>query len=261
MAGFSLSKWYMDGVADDGGALVAYAAELGWGALRLSYASALHRPAGGEPRSWSSLRGSAPPSFDGTSLTWSSRPLGLEGRWTSMAGPIEATVLDSADGSVTWRCHQPLARARVTLPDGSALVGLGYTERLELTIAPWKMPIDELRWGRFTGEAGSLVWIDWRGPYAKQLVYHDGRLVGPARVGDDAVEAEDGSVRLAIDPGAVLREGALGRTALAVIPEVDRLFPARILATEERKWCARGALTTAAGTITGQVIHEVVRWR
>jgi hypothetical protein len=261
MPTFSLSKWYMDCVGDDGSALVAYAAELRWGALVLHYASALERPAAGEPRASSSLARAPLPTLEGEVLTWSSRALGIEGRWRSLSAPIEATVFASPDGSVMWRCHQPLARAEIVLPSGARLSGLGYTERLDLTLAPWKMPIDELRWGRFTGERDSVVWIDWRGPYDKRLVYHDGCLVDRATVGQEAIESEDGALRLAIHPGVVLREGALGRTALSVIPDFERLFPAGILATEERKWLARGTLTTARGTAHGWVIHEVVRWR
>jgi protein-S-isoprenylcysteine O-methyltransferase Ste14 len=43
------------------------------------------------------------------------------------------------------------------------------------------------------------------------------------------------------------------------VPGIER-FPARILAVDERKWCAHATLEDASGTDEGWVIHEVVRW-
>jgi hypothetical protein len=48
----------------------------------------------------------------------------------------------------------------------------------------------------------------------------------------------------------------LGRTALSIIPKVERLFPWRILHIRETKWRSRGLLDG----VSGWAIHEEVRW-
>lgn len=257
---FTLSKWYLDCVGSDGDALVAYAAEMRWGPLALRYASTLRRrPGTSVAVAGATLREVPWPMENGADVTWSAPRLGLEGRWAALDRPIEATVLESTDGSVLWRCLQPRARATLT-HEGERIEGLGYVEVLTLTMPPWRLPIDELRWGRFLGERHALVWIDWRGPHSRRLVWLDGVAVRGAHMDTEGLASEGGEARLSIDPGGLLRRGALGRTALSVVPAVDRLFPVRILATDEAKWCARGVLEAAGDRDTGWVVHEVVRW-
>jgi hypothetical protein len=258
MGSFRLSKWYMDCVAEDGDVVIAYAAELRWGPVSLHYGSVLWREAGTQARVRSTFRGSLEPTLTGEVLAWSCPELELDGRWSALAPPVEATILESSEGRVHWRCHQPRARAEITL-GSRALRGLGYTESVLLTVEPWRMPIDELRWGRFVGERSSLVWIDWRGEHGRHLLLLDGAEVGPARIDARSVANDRGDVRLHIEEGGALRRGAIGKTALASIPGIER-FPARILAVDEQKWCAPGTLEDARGSDRGWVVHEVVRW-
>jgi hypothetical protein len=255
---FELSKWYLDVVSDDGDAFIAYNAEVRWRALALAYTSTLVQRAGQETRVESTLRSAAAPVLSGGVLSWSAPALGVAGKWTSLAPPTADTILASDEGRVEWRCHQPRARAEVTFDRAPAIRGLGYTEHLTLTLPPWQMPIDELRWGRFLSEDATLIWIDWRGAHRKQLVLLDGAPLGDARIDERGVEA--GPVRLTLAEPRVLRQGALGKTALAVLPAVETVLPVRILATDERKWLARGTLEHGGVRAGGWVIHEVVRW-
>jgi len=135
--------------------------------------------------------------------------------------------------------------------------GLGYAEHLELSVEPWHMPIDSLRWGRFVGERSSLVWIDWRGAHDKKLVLFDGKPLASPEIDERAVGGE--GVHLDIGEGTTLRSGKLGKTALELVPGLER-FPMRILAVDEHKWTARGTLEDATGRDEGFVIHEIVRW-
>jgi len=256
--GFVLSKYYLDCVSDGGDVFIAYAAEVRWRALALSYTAVLVQRAGQETGVDATLRGAPEPAFDGDVLSWSAPALGVAGRWASRAAPVSDTILEREDGEVAWRCLQPRASAEVTFASAPPVRGLGYTEHLTVTVPPWQMPIDELRWGRFLAPGAALVWIDWRGPYAKQLVLLDGAPLGPATIDDHGLSA--GATRLTLGAPRVLREGALGKTALAVLPAVETLLPVRILATEERKWVARGALSHGGREHEGWVVHEVVRW-
>jgi protein-S-isoprenylcysteine O-methyltransferase Ste14 len=258
MAKFELSKWYMDCVSDAGDLVIAYFAELRWGRITMPYASVLVRWAGEPVRSQSTVRSSAPPEEAGDTLAWASPALGITGLWTSLAAPTVASLFDSPQGRVQWRCLQPRARAEVCVGQRS-FVGLGYAEHLSLTVEPWHLPIDELRWGRFVGERRGLVWVDWRGPHTKQFVCLDGRELGPIQIDEHSVVGLADGMRLTITEGQVLRSGALGETVFSCVPGLDRL-PARILGVAETKWCAQGALEAAPGSDRGWVIHEVVRW-
>jgi hypothetical protein len=134
-------------------------------------------------------------------------------------------------------------------------------EHLRLSLAPWRLPIHQLRWGRFINATDALVWIDWRGPHNRQVVYYNGAAVSAQTIGDREVVWGGGEAVLGLEPSAILREGPLGATALAVLPNLDRLFPARMLKVRERKWLSRATLRRPGRPdSTGMAIHEVVEW-
>jgi hypothetical protein len=154
----------------------------------------------------------------------------------------------------------PRGEAKVTTPAGSRLAGLGYAEHLSMSVPPWRIPISELRWGRFLSEGEALVWIDWRGECPRTIVYRNSIRVPVLSVDDQQIALADG-VRVHLDQDCVLRSGALGATVLRSIPAIDRLAPARILATQECKWRSRAVLSSPGRPDQrGWVIHEVVRW-
>jgi hypothetical protein len=232
---FHLSKWYLDCVTEDGRVFVAYSARLRWHALSLDYTTVL----GGA----SSLKPCPAPECSGDRIEWRAPKVGVEGSWLALEAPVCETLYD-ADGTVEWSCLLPRGSAQVRV-GSERLRGLGYVERLDMTVPPWRLPIDELHWGRLLTAAGSVVWIDWRGAHSKRLVLRNGAAAEPELL-----------TRLELGRGLVLRDGALGRTALSIIPKVERLFPWRILHVRETKWRSRGLLDG----VSGWAIHEEVRW-
>jgi hypothetical protein len=249
----------LDCVADDGDAFIGYSARLSWRALSLNYASVLRCRPGRKAETSTTLQESSAPRADGSAVKWSSPRLKVGGTWAADAPPIKRTLLESSDGKIEWHCLQPRARTEIHMGENARLVGLGYAEQLTMTIPPWRLPFHELRWGRFLSAEDALVWIDWRGAHSLNLSFHNGARVEHASLTDDELAA--GEVRLALDCGTVLREGALVETALSTIPGIQRLFPFRILRTHERKWLSRGRLhKPAAEPVAGWAIHEVVRW-
>jgi hypothetical protein len=256
---FSLDKWYMDVVADDGEVLVAYAAEVHLFALNLHYASILqHR--GKERRAVASLR-KATPEVEGRTLRWDSRALGVRGTWSAET-PGEGTketLLEKDGGTVEWDCLMPLARVEVELA-GRTLRGLGYAEHLTMSIAPWDLPLEELRWGRFTAEGASVVWLDWRGPHQKKIVLKHGARVD-GLVEERLIEVPADEARLTLEAGEVIREGALGSGALGAIAEIHPRLPSKLLAMVERKVVAPATLEQPfAPPVHGWAISEIVKW-
>lgn len=259
---FSLSKWYFDCVAEDGRAFIGYLAELRWKSLSIHhYQSSLLHSNGEETQTRFSLRSALPPSISGSALTWKSSPLRIDGTWNALEPPVRATILDSDAGAIEWHCLQPRATASVRIGKSAAVCGLGYAENLRMTIPPWRLPLKELRWGRFLSATDSLVWIDWRGPYSKQVVFHNGVEAQAESITEQQVVLYDRAVMLNFEESFVLREGTLAKTALSKIPNVQKLFPQSLLGIRECKWKSRAVLhRNGIPDTRGWAVHEVVQW-
>ena len=256
---FRLTKWYADCVAENGDTVVLYHGVARWHGIAVHYSNLLRLFPSGRPCAGYSLRKCAPPRVLGGVMEWESHALKAKGSWERIDAPFHTIVYESEAGAVEWHCLQPRSRAAVQLGDGTSIHGLGYAERLEMSLPPWKMPIRELRWGRFLSKTDSLVWMDWRGPYSKQIILHNGETQGEAEVGARKISIGE-EMLLKLADGDVLRSGRLGTTALAMIPGVDKVLPGRILKVEECKWRGRAELRRRNSISTGWAIHEVVRW-
>jgi hypothetical protein len=253
--GFSLSKWYMDCVTDDGDALIVYRAVLSWRRLRFHYSSTLWFPAAGAPETRTSIRPSPDPVLSPESLAWQSESLGFSAKWTGGTGAVSQTLFENDRGAVRWSCLLAQSDVCARLGDRS-LRGRGYVERLDMTLPPWRLPIRELRWGRFIDPHNAVVWIDWAGPYPLRRVFYNGRLLEQADVTDHAVSAAN--LALQLREPRVLRSGRIAGI-LNDVPGLSRLLPRQVRTMHEVKWLSRGTLTSAAGA-EGWAIHERVTW-
>lgn len=253
---FELRKWYLDCAAPGGALLIAYQAELRWRRLSLSYASVLVHRAGGV-RTRSTLRAGAAPEETADGIAWRCAPLRLQGRWSALCPPVREVLLARGDERVEWDVRAPRARVELSLA-GERLTGLGYAERLTLTLPPWRLPIDELRWGRFCAEEAGLVWVEWRGEAPRRRVLLDGAPLEEASIDEEAVAGRGAALRFGARE--VLRQGRIGDTVLRAIPALRRA-PARLLGLEETKWRLAARLSRPGRPeVEGEAIHEVVRW-
>ena len=262
MPPFELSKWYADCVTEQGDAVILYSAELAWSGPAIHYTSLLLHRHGHPIRSRFSLRKQAPPEVrtDG-SIAWTSRVWNASGEWRRPDAAVREALYHSPAGVLEWECLAPRAAARLSIGGDEPFEGWGYAERLRLSVPPWRLPIQQLRWGRFLNSTDALVWIDWRGPYQRQVVYHNGAAVSARSIGDREIVLAQGAGVLSLDASTVLREDALGATALAVLPNLAHLFPATLLAVREQKWLSRGVLRRPGQPDSnGTAIHEVVEW-
>jgi len=256
---FQLSKWYLDCVTETGDAAVLYWASLRWGVLRLNYGAALVSLAGDKAEQRYTLRPEHAPECraDGT-IRWCCDRLDVAAQWTGRADGIERTLLDGPRGRIRWNCILPMADASVRVGQHT-LRGLGYVEHLTMTVKPWQLPIDELRWGRFISASDSLVWISWRGSLPRTWVFANGTELTDAKVGSLGVESSKEVLGLIIDDGHVLRSGRLVSTALRSLSWIASLMP-RWRAACETKWVARALVTSPSGSNHGWVVHELVQW-
>jgi hypothetical protein len=261
MPDFELSKWYADCTTEQGGAAVLYSAELRWRGPAIHYANLLtyHRDRPG--RSRFSLRKQPPPQARDGNIEWRSRGWNVEACWLEPRGAVREMLFDSPAGSLEWDCVALRSTAQVRIGADEHFRGWGYVEHLRLSLPPWRLPIHRLLWGRFINATDALVWIDWRGPYNRQVVYYNGAAVVAEIIGDREISLAGGETVLTLDASAVLREGALGTTALAMLPNLDRLFPAAMLNVWEQKWLSRAVLRRPGRPDSiGTAIHEVIEW-
>jgi hypothetical protein len=246
-----LTKWYLDCVSEAGEVSIAYWARFTWKRVSVSYSAILF-----EGTTHEHLFSSDPPQIDGDILTWTNESLQCSATLRRRSPRYAAPLLASRDGIVEWRCEMPAADADIRIA-GRDLRGRGYAEVLELTIPPWRLPIDELRWGRYGGDGVSLVWIEWRGSHPLSVILLNGEsVVGSVR--DDSVIAED--LTLSIDRGSVIREARVGESLRSIVA-LRSLLPKRLLRARETKWCARGTIRRGDTIIDrGWAVHEVVKF-
>jgi len=252
---FSLRKWYLDCVGDSGELCIAYRAELKVAGAQIATASLLRFDDQDGMRTRWTVRSCPEPTGEDV-LSWEAPALDLAARFERRDPSCAATLLDGPEGTVRWTCTHPRAAVEMRIA-GEVLRGTGYAEVLDLTVPPWKLPIDELRWGRLLTASHGVVWIDWRGSQPQRLIVVDGNPV--------AGELEDsgprgGGARVLLHEPRVLRSGRIGETVLSAVPGLDRLVPGRILGLEETKWRSRGTLQIGSCEEEGWAIHELVRW-
>ena len=257
---FRLSKWYMDLVTDDGTALIAYSLSIEWATIRVRAASVLVAEPNAKPRESTSWSRVAPPTLRDGVLRFAHDGLGVEGEWHRTSPPFESTLIEDETGRVAWECHVPRARAAVSLR-GRTFVGSGYAECLTMTRLPWTLPLRHLRWGRFTGQGHSAVWIAWRGGSQHDWVWLDGAPQLAATADDFGVTVLDARRELRLSPVRDICDRRALRALFAHAPLLADAVAGPLRNLRDTKRLARGALLCDGATQDeGWTIHEVVAW-
>lgn len=258
-----IDKVYLDVVSPSGDVCIAYAIDLRWGPLRLSASSVLVAPVDGAVATQTSL-GARAWHTDESGVSFDAPALGASGRWsTAGISPIAATLLNSDEGAVHWTCLAPATDASITVGERK-ISGRGYAERLVMTIEPWKLPIDLLRWGRFIDADASVVWISWcegrdEQP-TRQLVLVDGVRAEAPCVTDREVLWHGGG--LSLEPVRTLRDAPFATGPVATVARALPFLPAQYLLSHEKKWLANGRMEQEAGAPrVGTAVHEAVRFQ
>jgi hypothetical protein len=258
---FFLTKWYLDCITEAGNACILYVALLKWRGLSLHYSSILLFDKYIGVQSDTSLRRCRLPQVEGSRIRWSSGPLGVVGEWDALCASVEREWGEENRGTIRWSCLQPGAKVDLRVGADTRLEGMGYVERLTMSIAPWHLSFKELRWGHFISEGETLVWIDWKGAAPLSLVVRNGIEIPACSISDKEIRDEDDRLFLRLSESAVLRKGPLLSTTLSMIPGVSTLFPKSILHTVECKWISRGKLLlNKTQPISGWAINEAVKF-
>lgn len=262
---FHLSKWFLDFTGENGDAMIFYAAKLKWHGWTVSYTSWLHYGKGSGVRLIYRFNNTQTPRVQDGTITWSDSKFGVSGTWESQEKTIQARIFDSPEGSVDWTCFQPASKVRL-LVNEEVLEGAGYAERLTLTLPPWKLPMNELRWGRFGSPGNNLVWIEMKEQVNLQWLWLNGEKIENCVIGDDHITLPDQDLVLHLDRSVVLESekkiSSLIRKMIRYMPGINRLIPANFLMADEFKWLSRGDLQYPGNICPGgMAIHELVNFK
>ena len=183
--------------------MIFYAATLKWQGLQVSYTSWLHHHPAEGTRLLSRLRHVQMPVREGSLISWADPGFGVSGTWTSRSPMVEDRIFDSEEGYLDWHCYQPASDVRLTV-NGKSLEGRGYAEQLIMTVPTWKIPMDELRWGRFGSDEDTLIWIELREKEKKQWLWHNGEKIADAVIEDDHIVIPERKLVLDLDRSVIL---------------------------------------------------------
>jgi hypothetical protein len=258
MGTFQIEKWYLDAHSEDGNAFIGYAAKLTWGSISLHYNGYTFSPANtSKIFNSNSFSAAKFPEETNCVIRWNYHD--IEGEWTKVDDSFEETLLNDPKGLIEWKVIFPSAKVKVHFRKDAAQEYIGYVEKIRLTIPPWDIPIKELYWGRFLGPNNTLIWIQWRGPVPKVLVYFNGNRQEEALITTELIEF--GEYTLDLIGKRTLRKGTILSTVFKRFPAIAAVFPKKIFALSENKWLSDSVLKQKGKIVChGKAIHEYVVW-
>lgn len=256
---FRLTKWYLDVVTDAGSTLVGYLARLRWGPMRVQWGSVLLCPPGQPCTETVTVSRPGRLHHEEGSLHWRAPRLRLDGRWIGNSPPIHQVLWQEPRGTIEWTGLQPRAIASVTVGE-TRLEGIGYAERLSLTLRPWQLPFDRLWWGRYTSSRHAVTWIVWDGPTRRQWIWRDGTLQPEARLVEDGVAELGGGYALRLRFQRDIQRRDAVAAIVGHLPVLRTRLADRFPALQEHKRLSAAELIRGHAVVDrGWVIDEEVR--
>ena len=262
---FHLNKWFLDFTGENGEAMIFYAAKLTWHGLTTFYTSWLRYNTASGVRLKSRFRNVQFPEMRNNLISWSDSKFGVSGTWESAAKTIQTRLLDLEEGYLDWKCYQPASKVQLRIND-RVLEGKGYAEQLILTVPPWKIPMDELRWGRFGSDGINLVWIELQEKEKLQWLWLNGEKIENCIIEDDHISIPEKDLVLKLDRGVVLESEkkifSVVENLIRLIPGFNKIIPLSFLMADEIKWLSKGEFQAQGKTIAGgMAIHELVNFK
>ena len=248
-----LEKWYADRV-EHGQVEVRYQANLHVGPVTIGYSGRLSE--GRTSLSHLGMRRLPMPEILGDSLHW---PAGADDPAIVWHGACNRPqqLWQNGDQAISW---DPVVLNGEVSVDNRHRPARGYVERLILNLAPWRLGLKTLKWGRFCGCKHSLVWIEWLGRIPMKLSLLDGRTESLQEVGQREIRTEH--ARLALGKPSKIVSEPLGSGALAALGWIRMFVAPRFLSGIETKWLAEASLELSGETIDyGFTVYEEVVWQ
>jgi len=261
---FKLEKWFLDCVTDEGNCFIIYASELTWNKWKITFSSVLnyHLSMGifYKPK----IGNSHFPEIRGSFITWQDNYFKIEGNWNGKTQAIHENLFENKTGCLAWNCYQPMSSVTLNF-NKKEYVGLGYAEKLVLSVVPWDIPMDELRWGRFLSDAYHIVWIEYKREQTNQWVWVNGEKVENWDIFDNRIYNDSRHLELLFGEKIVLEKEKkilnVLKGLIKYLPGFKRNIPLKFLNADEKKWLNKSTLKIDDQIIcSGWTIHEYVNF-
>jgi len=258
-SGFSLEKTYLDCIDHAGNCFILYSARLHFYFLQFNYSGFIFSDEKNLITERKSIYKSALSSC-GDKLIFVNKHFGLTGTWVRKEPPLSSVLFEKPEGRVEWICHHPLAQCQLTFRK-STYSGWGYAETLLMSVKPWLLHMDLLRWGRFITNEISVIWVQWIGKHSINKIFMNGKEFNDAEYFDDKIIFDGCRNRISFSNLVILRQVKLS-SHLSKIPYLKLLLSkTRILRSLETKYKSSALLTTSEGeSHSGRCIFEKVIW-
>ena len=259
---FHLEKWFLDCVTEEGQAIIFYAAKLKWKKWTVPYTSWLYYNTKSGLSNKSRFRNVTFPEIKNDIIYWNDNDFQVLGTWKQLSPPINDIIFTSKEGNLDWNCYQPISKVNLKIGD-TELKGTGYVEKLTLTVSPWKIPMNELRWGRYISNKTQLVWIEIREKEIQQWIWYNGKKIENASIEDNCITLPHLNIYLELDKGIILESEKkilkVVKDLLVYLPGFNKEMSKFFLNSDEYKWLSRGILKESNKTINeGWAIHEFI---
>ena len=244
---FKLSKWYLDCISEKGDVIIVYSAELRWNKIVIPYNSVLvYNSDGNTILKKSRFNRKATPQQNEEQINLVDPVFGFEGNWGLDHSPLNIKIYESTDGFLSWHCFQPRSKVRLKIKNIGSFTGFGYAEKLDMTIEPWKIPMNQIRWGRYNSATDNMVWIELDADPDKQWVWYNGELSRMAEICDDSVLIPDIDLKITFTETRIIEaekkiSNVVG-SLLSYIPGINKSIPLSFLNARETKWLSCGEL-------------------
>jgi hypothetical protein len=248
-----LEKWYAD-MVEDGRVEIRYQANLHVGPVTIGYSGRLSE--GRTSLTRIGMRRQPMPEIRGNAVHW---PAGTGDPAIAWHGACSQPqqLWQNGNQAVSW---DPIVLNGSVAVDGRHSLARGYVERLTLNLAPWRLGLKTLKWGRFCGRKHSLVWIDWIGGIPMKLSLLDGQTEWLEEVGQRQIRTEH--ARLALGKPTEIVSESLGSGALAALGWIRMFVVPRFLSGIETKWLAEASLELRGEAVDqGFTVYEEVVWQ
>lgn len=251
-----LEKWYADWVDHLGQPHILYLARLRVGPALLGYGATLGQQQHARARMLWCDKHMPLPRVDAQSVHWPAAANHGPLQWCAAHRHSPHILWQQQAGRVVW---EPIVRNGWVHSQNGQCLGRGYVERLVLDVAPWKLGLRILKWGRFCGARHSLIWIEWQGSHPLQLALLDGCEESLHSV--DRLQVCTATARLEMHAVQPIVHESLGTGALQQLGNWRRLARPAFLQGVENKWVAQAQLHVHGQVAdSGHVIYEEVQW-
>jgi len=263
---FILSKWFLDCINEEGEAVIIYSAELCWNNIVVPYNSMLICHRDGTTSFKSRFTRKTKPLLSENMVSLTDNVFGIEGKWNKDHTALKTRIYDSEDGSLDWNCLQPRSDVFINILNRGTYNGLGYVEKLDLSIEPWKLNMNQLRWGRFNSSTDSVVWIELLSNNNKQWLWHNGYFISGAEISDKSVYIPETEMKISFTNTRVIETEKkifnVVRSLISYFPGIKKSIPWSFLNAIETKLLSFGELKQNGKIRSkGWAIHEYVDFR